>query len=246
MHINENTVELCGIILGDGNLHRRYNRITIAGSSDDLFYFQRRVIPLFKSCFPVVHPRIVHPKGKNAVYLEIENEDIFKFFIETFSLQRGPKYTACVPEIVISNTSFIPSFLRGLFDTDGCLKFSKQNRTYSYYPRIRLALVSSPIAHQIHSLIQKIGFNSNKCVRLNHGYKTMKELVTYEISGSEALEEWMRVVNPANPVQIAKYLYWKKFGRHVPYMSFTERMLKIGPGGFEPPSMGPKPTILVH
>ncbi len=244
MRLNKRTAELCGIILGDGNLHKRCNRITISGSSDDLLYFQSRVIPLFRKCFKSVNPRIVQCESRNACNLEIENITIFNFFIEKFGLRRGPKNNASIPKVIISNPLLIPHFLRGLFDTDGCLKFSKQARSYSYYPRIRFAFVSSPLAHELNSLLQEVGFISNKHVKLNHGYKTTKDLVTYEISGKAALEKWMQIVSPANPVQIAKYLYWKKFGRHEPYMSFTDRVSKIGPGGFEPPSMGPKPTIL--
>ena len=236
MRLNKNTAELCGIILGDGNLHKQYNRITISGSSDDLVYFHTRVIPLFRKCFHDVNPRIIKLKDKPAYNLEIENKDIFNFFVTEFNLQRGPKDHARVPRAVSSNPSLISHFLRGLFDTDGCLKFCKQARSYPYYPRIRLALAASPLAHQLGFLFKKMGFVAIKDVRPNHGYKTTKDLVTYEISGKNALERWMRVIRPANPVQIAKYEYWKKFGHHVPHMSFSERVLRIGPGGFEPPS----------
>ncbi len=244
MEFNENTAELCGIILGDGNLHKSYNRITISGSSDDLIYFQNHVIPLFRKCFGAINPRIYRLKGKNAYNLEIYGKDIFQFFLSTFGLQRGPKDNAHVPEVVSSNASLMPHFLRGLFDTDGCLKFSKQARLYAYYPRIRFALMESPLANELHPLLRQTGFIASKDVRPNHGYKTTKNLVTYEISGKDALERWMRIIWPANPVQIAKYVYWKKFGRHVPHISFAERVLSIGPGGFEPPSQESESRIL--
>ncbi len=244
MNLEESAAELCGVILGDGNLHRQSNRITISGSSDDIFYFQNRIIPLFRKCFGSLHPRIVRLKGKQAYNLEIENVDIFQFFIKTFGLKRGPKHNAQVPEVITSNQTLIPHFLRGLFDTDGCLKFSKQSRSYPYYPRIRLALASSPLAHRLSYLFEQLGFVAGKDVRLNHGYKTTKNLVTYEISGVAALERWMRVIRPANPVQLAKYSYWKRFGRHEPKMSFAERVLRIGPGGFEPPSQESESRIL--
>ncbi len=203
-----------------------------------------RVIPLFRRCFHNVNPRIIRLKGKQAYNLEIENVNIFQFFINTFGLKRGPKDNARVPEIISSNSALIPHFLRGLFDTDGCLKFSKQTRSYSYYPRIRFALMASPLAHELHSLLKRKGFAAIKDVRPNHGYKTTKDIVTYEISGKAALEKWMRLIKPANPVQIAKYSYWKKFGRHVPHMTFSERLVLIGPGGFEPPSQESESRIL--
>lgn len=246
MEINVNTAELCGIILGDGNLHKKFNRITICGSYDDILYFRQHVIPLFKKYFPVVYPRIVALKNKRAYNLEIENVDIFQFFIKSFGLRRGPKDDAHIPNVISSNPELIPHFIRGLFDTDGCFKFSKQARDYSYYPRIRFAQAECPLSHELHDLIQRVGFIARKYVRQNHGYKTYKNLVTYEISGADAFERWMRIIQPANPVQIAKYLYWKKFGRHEPHLSFADRVSKIGPPGFEPRSTGPEPVILGH
>ena len=85
---------------------------------------------------------------------------------------------------------------------------------------------------------------ARKYVRLNHGYKPARNLITYEISGKTFLEQWMHCISPANPVQLAKYQYWKKFGRHVPYMPFADRIKRIASGGFEPPSTGPEPVIL--
>ena len=91
MKINALTAELCGIILGDGNLHKIYNRISISGSRDDLLYFQKRVIPLFYKAFGLINPRIVRRKDKRASQLEIKNKNVFEFFISQFDLKRGPK-----------------------------------------------------------------------------------------------------------------------------------------------------------
>lgn len=255
MEVNPLTAELCGIILGDGNLSRYLNRITITGSSDDVVYFKYHVIPLFKKCFQDVNPILFPVKNKKAYQLIFGKKNSFNFFIERFGLQRGRKDTARVPEIVIARKELIPHFLRGLFDTDGCFKFSKQTKSYSYYPRIRIVLMDSPIAHGLQELLLRIGFDARKYVRPNHGYG-IKDLVQYELSGVDAFERWMRVIRPANPVQIAKYLYWKENGRHLPYLSLSERLalikdtsllkMCIGLAGFEPTSAGPKPAILSH
>ena len=253
MEVNALTAELCGIILGDGNLSRYLNRITITGSSDDVVYFKHRVIPLFKKCFPQVNPMLFPVKNKKAYQLIVENKSIFNFFIERFGLQRGRKDTAHVPEVIVARKELIPHFLRGLFDTDGCFKFCKQAKSYSYYPRIRIALMDSPIAHALQELLLTAGFDARKHVRPNNGHG-IKDLVQYELSGVDAFERWMRVILPANPVQIAKYLYWKENGRHIPYLSLFERLAlikdvelvydMIALTGFEPVSTGPKPAIL--
>ena len=244
MSPDEIAAELCGIILGDGHVHKHSNRITISGSSDDLVYFRIRVIPLFQKLFPFVNPRIVKLKNKNAYNLEVENKSIINFFIGRFGFKRGPKYEAHIPPDILSSPSFIPHFLRGLFDTDGCLKFSKQARAYSYYPRVRIALVSSPLTHQLSSILTQAGFTFSKGTQQNHGYATKRSLVCYEISGKHAFEKWMGLIRPANPVHVTKYEYWKKFGHYIPKITFAERIRQIGPGGFEPPSQESESRIL--
>ena len=244
MEIDPFTAELCGIILGDGSMHKTQNRITISGSSDDIHYFKLHVIPLFKRCFPVVHPRIIRLKTANALNLEIQNVTIFQFFLQTFGFKRGPKNNARIPEVILADPSLRPHFLRGLFDTDGCLKFSKQARDYSYYPRIKFGLAESPLIHELQGLLSNMKFIASKHSRLNHGYQTTRDLVSYEISGMKALERWFNEIKPANPVHIAKYVFWKRYGFHMPYLSLKDRLSYIGSGGFEPPSRGPEPPIL--
>lgn len=244
MHISPETAELCGIILGDGNIHKTCNRITISGSADDLYYFQRHVIPLFISCFPGVTPRLVRLKTAQAYNLEIENKAMLQFFMSVYGLKRGPKDNAKIPSVILNRSDLIPHFLRGLFDTDGCLKFDKQTRTYAYYPRVRFFFCDCPFAHQLQVLFEKLSIKAPKLACNNHGFKKTSKVVIYEISGVAALEYWMREIHPANPVQIAKYLFWKQHGFHIPGLSLSERLFCIGSGGFEPPSTGPEPAIL--
>ncbi len=244
MEINAQTAELCGIILGDGHMHKTKNRITISGSKDDIHYFRNRVIPLFLQCFPDIHPVLVRLKTAEAYNLQVENKLAFQFFIQSYNLQRGPKEAMHIPLVILANDSLIPHFLRGLFDTDGSFKFCKQARGYAYYPRIRIALAESPLTDALQFLFTRAGFKAIKSVKLNHGFATMKNLVTYEISGCAAFERWMTHICPANPVQKAKYDYWTKYGRHEPGMIYEERIYKIASGGFEPPSTRPERAIL--
>ena len=51
MKINEEVAEIIGLILGDGHLHRKSNLITIVGSLEDFYYYNKRVIPIFYRIF---------------------------------------------------------------------------------------------------------------------------------------------------------------------------------------------------
>ena len=54
---SKNLAELIGIIMGDGHLHKKQNKITIVGSLEDFYYYKYHVIPLIKSLFDV-NPRM--------------------------------------------------------------------------------------------------------------------------------------------------------------------------------------------
>ena len=79
-------------------------------------------------------------------------------------------------------------FLRGLFDTDGCLKFSKQTKNISYYPRIRFCFQDSTLINDLRLSLKSLEFN--------YGFNKDKRNNTYffEISGKENLEKWIRLI----------------------------------------------------
>ena len=65
MKINENMAELVGIILGDGHIHKKANKITIVGSLEDLEYYQKRVVYHFNKFFDR-KPSLRNIKDRNS------------------------------------------------------------------------------------------------------------------------------------------------------------------------------------
>ena len=210
MKINEDMAELAGIILGDGHIHKKHNLITIVGSIEDLDYYQERVIPLFQLLFnkkPVLKKR----NDSNAYYLMIYSKQILNFLVNEVGLKRGSKEKSSLPNKIISNEKLTPHLLRGLFDTDGCIKFSKQSKNINYYPRIQIALRHSPIASELKELFKTLDFS----------YGTWEEsrfnrIIFYQISGEINAKRWFKEISPKNPVHTTKYQFWKKFGHHIP------------------------------
>ena len=219
MEINrmENIAEICGIILGDGHLHTRYNRITIVGSLEDYDYYIHRVIPLFKILGKT--PSLRRRKDRNSFYLTIQNKDLFELFTKDMGLHRGHKKSACIPDKIMNNKELIPHFLRGLFDTDGCLKFSKQNSNRHYYPRIQLQFQTSNLAAEVGILLTSQGFR----------YGSWKDrrgrgAIYYLISGLKTLDVWFSKIKPKNLVHTSKYKFYRKFGYYIPKSSIKERL----------------------
>jgi intein/homing endonuclease len=225
MNLNH-LAELSGVILGDGSLHNSCNRITIVGSLDDKQYFESRIIPLFNKNFIDVNPILRKNKHKNSYSLSVENKLTFNTFIKQIGMARGAKNNVEIPKFIFKNKSFIIAFLRGLFDTDGCLKFSKQTKNINYYPRIQLGFKESPFAHQIEKLLIALDFKFSKWLSDNNRgyYKSSAKMVYYHVSGKENLIKWMKIIKPTNQVQSTKYLFWKKYGYYVPKSTLKERL----------------------
>jgi len=120
--------------------------------------------------------------------------------------------------MIKKNAKLMPHFLKGLFDTDGYLKFSKQTKDYHYYPRIRLCFQNSPLVYDLKTILKELGFNYgfNKDARFNTVY--------FEISGKENLEKWVKMIGMNNPVHKTKYLIWKKYGLYIPKSSLKSRV----------------------
>lgn len=217
-----NLAELIGIILGDGNLHSTQNRITITGSIEDQFYYNSRVVPLFNTLFHVI-PRFSFRKDKNACDLVLEDKNIFNKITE-IGLVRGNKLNATIPSFLLDNECLMKHFLRGLFDTDGSIKFSKQTKKVNYYPRIRICLKESTFAKRIGVILNSLDFSFSKWLDL----RSLNPIIYYEISGLEMLNKWVKDIGFGNMVHGSKYLFWKKFGFHKLGSSLEERMNKMG------------------
>jgi|SRR3989344_2674541 len=213
--LNNEIAELCGAIMGDGHIHTTSNKITITGSLDDVHYYNYTIIPILNKYFhSKVH--LKKRKDRNSHYLWIENKETMQFVLK-IGLQRGHKSKAYIPSTIKNNKDYILSFLRGLFDTDGCLKFSKQTKPYFYYPRLRLCFQSSPLISNLKEVFDKINFKYS--LNYNKRYNTW----TFEISGIKNLQIWMKLIGMNNPVHKSKYLFWQKFGKYTPHSSLYDR-----------------------
>jgi len=210
--------ELVGIILGDGHLHKKSNSITIVGSLEEIYYYTNHVMPLFNRVFGKI-PKLRKRNDRNSYYLQLENKEVFDFLIRKVGLIRGNKVNARIPEFILKNRKAIIPFLRGLFDTDGCLKFSKQNSEINYYPRLQFTFRKTYFSREVGGILSKAGFN----------YCTWNEerfngLISYQISGKDNLYRWFDIIKPSNPVHLSKFLFWREFGYYIPNSTLKKRL----------------------
>lgn len=107
--------------------------------------------------------------------------------------------------------------LRGIFETDGSLFFSKSKNSYnlSYYPRLAIKTASSVLSTQILNILSLRSFKV-------HTYEDGKINVIY-LSGSKMLDKWVNEIGFSSDKNRTKYELWKKLGFYIPYTSLKKR-----------------------
>lgn len=232
--------EICGIHAGDGHLRRNGKGFEISGSYEEKEYYDQHIIPLFNSLFDLnIKGKFFPTKGTYG--FSISSKAII-FFLISFGFPKGKKDDIVqIPEQILhsQDPTIRRAFLRGIFDTDGCITFDKRiyntsifKKTRNYYPRILFSTISKKLAIGIKQLCEKEGFI---CKIYIYKSKKQTESLKYklQIVGINNLERWMNVITPQNPVKVSRYIIWKKYGFCPTNTNYKERT-KILKGELDP------------
>jgi len=114
--IDEDIVELVGIILGDGNLNRKQLRIFCNKNEYEYcFYIKSLISNIFKT-----DGRIYEIKDTNGIKLIINSVKICEY-LKSIGLKFGDKIKnkTSIPDWIFENKWYLKRCLRGIFDTDG-------------------------------------------------------------------------------------------------------------------------------
>lgn len=229
--------ELCGIHAGDGYLRNDGHRKEwdISGAVEESDYYDRHVVPLFEKVFKV-KPKARFFQSRNTYGFVVRDFWIIEY-LHSLGFPYGKKtFTVSVPDFVLHSRDLdiIYAFLRGVFDTDGCVSFQRKGgsgyapeaKIKHAYPRITLAVCSKPLAEGVSELLMKTGFNFKKYRAVPKAENDSPKYVIV-LRGYSALERWMYNIGFKNPLKSARYAVWKKFGFCPPHLSFvqTDRIL---------------------
>ena len=123
-------------------------------------------------------------KNEQTLFIRFSDKEIFRNLAQYLPI--GKKYNKLeVPEEIINNREYFFAFMRGLADTDGSVIFSKQHRSYSYYPRIEIASKSRPFLDSLMRQLKKNGFYGS----ISHKDEKTHRL---ELPGSKNLNNWLK------------------------------------------------------
>ena len=205
--------EFFGILTGDGymNTYRKYDYvIEIAGNKlYDKDYLVIYVSNLIKELFNV-SPRYIEKKNQNSIYLRIRSKVIFNYLLNN-DFKKGRKGNIKIPAWVINNKEFMKYFIKGLFDTDGCI--SIKNKEGKKYPVISITSKSNLLLLDVMNYVKSIEINSyiTRYVHINPRYT--HKLITYklQVNGYSNLNLWFNLIGSSNKRNINKYNFFKSY-----------------------------------
>ena len=191
-NVNEELAELVGIMFGDGCLSvaAKKHLIYISGHKvDDLQYHTITTKSLFKNVFNK-EVFISFRKDENALFIRFSDKLIFDRFT-SLGLPVGRKYGALKLPAFCEETQLFFAFLRGLFDTDGCVVLSKQHRQDPYYPRLEITSKSESFMKEILTKLRKLDFYGSVSDK-GGSYRL-------ELPGHINLDLWVKQIGFHNP-----------------------------------------------
>ncbi len=146
LNITESQAELVGIMFGDGNITiRRFTYlINITCNSKKDLEYSKYITKIFIKEFDII-PKVYTYPNKSAMILYIHSKVLVAYFNNTLKITSGPKRLGYIPDYILSDKTFLIAFIRGLFDTDGCVTF--QNDKKYRYVLLKICTIHELFAH---------------------------------------------------------------------------------------------------
>ncbi len=121
---SSNLAECFGVLLGDGNISRFQIIVTLGKTETD---YVSHIVDLFNSVFNAKPKISIRANGHFSIYLN--SARLSRWFQKEGFVFNKVKSQVAVPVWIFTKPSYMKSFLRGFFDTDGSvykLKFGIQ------------------------------------------------------------------------------------------------------------------------
>jgi len=140
-------------------------------------------------------------------------------------IKSGSKINVEIPKKIIRSRKLIKRFLRGLFDTDGCIYFDKNRSAknpINNQPTIKLGTVSKKLANQVFNSLKRLGLNP-RMKKPYQGKKDKNKVYCVLIYRRDDIRFFIREIEFKNPKHCTKWLIYEKFGFCPPKTNIKER-----------------------
>lgn len=178
--LSEELAELMGILIGDGHLSG-YQVIMTTNSVTDrqhAIFVKNLIEKIFN--LPV---KITYRKYQNAMNVTASSKNLVEF-IHSLGMPQGDKIKNNLeaPAWVMDNELYQKAFIRGLFDTDGCVYLDKHIIRGKSYKHLGWTITSyaGKLREGIIEILRNLGFNPTYRVSQKSVYlRRQKEIQEY-------------------------------------------------------------------
>ncbi|MFH1589407.1 MAG: LAGLIDADG family homing endonuclease [archaeon] len=198
--------EFIGMHIGDGTLYKTgYSLVwEMRGDLKEKDYYDFHVVPLLKKLFKINFKAKKRSGGKNGCYgVQTTNKDLTTTIL-SFGIKPGKKSNISIPtEIMNADFTVKTAFLRGYFDTDGCIRFDKPNKSkIAYYPKIEFCSYSKQLRDDLQELLDSVDLKSYIWnVKNRYEHKLC-------LAGKDKTLFWMKNIFSSNPKHQKKFIFW--------------------------------------
>jgi intein/homing endonuclease len=204
---------LCGILVGDGSIYGRkekneYLIKCVGNPKDEKALYYEIIGPRFKNIFGFI-PKIKLCDSGTTFGFIIYSKSLYNYLTQHIGLISGKKdQKLCIPALCKENKINQIYFLRGIFDTDGCITFKKRYKKMPYYPVISISSSSKKLIKEIAEVLKDLRFNvveiyDYKLIdkRVKAGYTIINRL---EMNGVHNLNAWLETIGFDSPKHLEK------------------------------------------
>jgi len=212
---------LCGVFAGDGSLNYRKNKNEyslkcVGNPLDEKSFYHKIIYPKFKKTFGV-SLKIKEQDLQTTYGFVLYSKEIYSYLTSTIGLPSGVKYGSLhIPAAFHSRKELTIAFIKGVFDTDGCVSFKRRYTSIPYYPVISLASKSRAFVQEIAHFLRDFGLKPVLLLdyrindsRMLNGFTIIN---TIELNGEDNLKTWIHTIGFNSPKHLKKIRkYWKKY-----------------------------------
>src|SRR3989344_38781 len=187
--------ELLGILAGDGHIGEYQTTITTNSITDiqHAHYTQKLLEELFR-----VPVSLTFRKGKKACVVVVSSKEITRFLV-TKGMKIGHKIRGGLrmPAWIRSRKKYRMAFVRGLFDTDGCVYVDTHHIKGKGYRNMGMAFTnrSLPLLIDFKEALESYGL-----------HPTQKTKYTLFLRRKEDIRRYFGVIGSSNPKHAEKVL----------------------------------------
>jgi len=219
--ISKEFSELIGAFVGDGWISQGNTgkTLVISGSPKDEKEYYERIRYLFEMVFEAeVRPR--HFEYWKTFGIMVCKKNIINEFIKV-GLPVGHKSSIVdAPKQIIDNSFLHIPFIRGFFDTDGCIYFkksynfnaSKWQKSCRHRPVILLCSTSKRLIDSLDAMLRLIDFKFRHEKPQLPGKRSKHTAYRLTLEGKKNAERFFDIIKPKNLKHINKFNLWLKQG----------------------------------